>query len=434
MSEPTNKPNVLYLSYDGLTDPLGQSQILPYIEGLSKEGYVFTLISFEKPERFKLLRRKIQARCHASNIDWHPLEYTKNPPVFSTLSDIKEMKKKAIALHADKLFAIIHCRSYLTSLVALSMKRKYKTPFIFDMRGFWADERVDGKIWNLKSPLYRFIFRYFKIRERTFLEKADAVVSLTHAGKSEMENWLNDNPLFGGSEDYYNYDKVIALQKKTRVIPCASDTGHFDYHRISANKKNWLGAVHGINTDLEYLGYVGSLGTWYMGAEMLGLYAHLLKSRPQLRFLFLSHDNLDDIRAQAEQMGIPQSYIVQVAAERREVPALMSLMTASVFFILPAYSKKASSPTKQGELMAMGIPIICNDYVGDTGDIIRRYKAGHVVRGFDEKDYQEVAENWDTLCAIKPDTIRHGAIDYFSLDKGIASYQSIYEGILAKAE
>jgi len=24
---------VLYLSYDGLTDPLGQSQILPYVKG-----------------------------------------------------------------------------------------------------------------------------------------------------------------------------------------------------------------------------------------------------------------------------------------------------------------------------------------------------------------------------------------------------------------
>ncbi len=43
---------ILYVSYDGMTDPLGQSQVLPYIEGLSKYGYQYTLISCEKKRIF----------------------------------------------------------------------------------------------------------------------------------------------------------------------------------------------------------------------------------------------------------------------------------------------------------------------------------------------------------------------------------------------
>ena len=35
-----------------MTDPLGQSQVLPYLIGLTKEGYQFTILSFEKKERF----------------------------------------------------------------------------------------------------------------------------------------------------------------------------------------------------------------------------------------------------------------------------------------------------------------------------------------------------------------------------------------------
>ena len=165
-----DETSVLYLSYDGLTDPLGQSQILPYIEGLSKEGYTFTVVSFEKPNRFEKLERKIAARCEKSNIDWHPLSYTKNPPVLSTLYDIDKLKRKVDELHKQKSFKLIHCRSYIPCLVALRMKRKYQIPFIFDMRGFWADERVDGKIWNLQSPIYRSIYRFFKSRERAFLD------------------------------------------------------------------------------------------------------------------------------------------------------------------------------------------------------------------------------------------------------------------------
>ncbi len=52
MNNPTEKINVLYLSYDGMTDPLGQSQVLPYNKGLSKKGVYFHLISFEKQDRF----------------------------------------------------------------------------------------------------------------------------------------------------------------------------------------------------------------------------------------------------------------------------------------------------------------------------------------------------------------------------------------------
>ena len=52
--------NVLYLSYDGMTDPLGQSQVLPYIIGLSKKGYKFHLVSFEKPNRLRKIEKSLK--------------------------------------------------------------------------------------------------------------------------------------------------------------------------------------------------------------------------------------------------------------------------------------------------------------------------------------------------------------------------------------
>lgn len=102
-----------------------------------------------------------------------------------------------------------------------------------------------------------------------------------------------------------------------------------------------------------------------MTEEILELYHQPLQSWPIHHSLILSHGDLDFLRVKAEKMGTPCSYLVQIAAKRKDVPVLISLMVASVFFILPAYSKKASSPTKQGELMAMGIPVICNDNIGD---------------------------------------------------------------------
>jgi glycosyltransferase involved in cell wall biosynthesis len=214
------------------------------------------------------------------------------------------------------------------------------------------------------------------------------------------------------------------------VIPCACDTGHFDFHRITDNKKMWLQAVYGIDPSLEYLGYVGSLGTWYMADEMLDLYKVLLRQNSDLRFLILSHDDLEPLRKRAASLGIPQSFIVHVAAERKDVPSLMSLMSASVFFILPAYSKKASSPTKQGELMSMGVPVICNDGVGDSAAIVKRYESGWVLNDCIVDEYQKVADNWEHIVSLDKAQTRKGAEDYFSLEKGVEAYHAIYASIL----
>ena len=120
-----NKTNVLYISYDGMTDQLGQSQVIPYLEGLSKHGYHFTLLSFEKKERFKKYSLEISELLKKNNITWVPLFYTKKQHVLSTIWDVLFMKRKAFQLHRQKNFFLVHCRSYISSIVGLQMKRKF---------------------------------------------------------------------------------------------------------------------------------------------------------------------------------------------------------------------------------------------------------------------------------------------------------------------
>src|SRR6266850_2582929 len=93
----TTDHSVLYLSYDGLTDPLGQSQILPYLGGLSR--YTITIISFEKRDRFETGKASVQEFCGAHKLNWVPLAYHKSPPVFSTLYDALRLRRKARDLH-----------------------------------------------------------------------------------------------------------------------------------------------------------------------------------------------------------------------------------------------------------------------------------------------------------------------------------------------
>lgn len=405
-----NEKKVLYLSYDGMTDPLGQSQVLPYLRGLAKEGYIMHLVSYEKPDKFKQHRAHIQHICDESGIHWHPQDYVVGGSLRTTLRQVKRMRKIAFYLSDKHGFSIVHCRSYIAALAGLRMKRKLGTKFVFDMRGFWADERVDGGLWSLKNPLYRVIYNYFKRKELQFLQESDSTISLTWSGKKEIESW----------------EALKGHVPEITVIPCCVDLHLFDPKQIRDEMKTTLRLELGIHDDDFILGYVGSIGTWYMLPEMLDYFRILKKENAKARFMFVSGEKRESIIELAKAKGIDPDDLIITSVLHKDVPLHISLFDKSIFFIRPSYSKKASSPTKQGEIMAMGIPLICNPGVGDTDEIVRKYHSGCIVSNFSDNAYLIAISDSDNFDANE---ISEGAASYFSLDEGVKQYLRVYTSV-----
>jgi glycosyltransferase involved in cell wall biosynthesis len=404
------KIKVLYVSYDGMTDNLGKSQVIPYLKGLSSHGYEFTILSCEKSERLKTNGKETAIFLKSIGINWEPIIYTKRPPVISTLFDFYSLKRKAKELQINNSFKIIHCRSYLPALIGLYMQKKYGIKFIFDMRGFWADERVDGGLWKQSNPIYKSVYIYFKKKELSFLQNADFVISLTKKGKQEMLKWKNIS---------LNPEKIV-------VIPCCVDTELFNPDQIIAEQQSAIRSELGISEVDFVVSYLGSIGTWYMLDEMLDFFLELKKQKPAARFLFITQNEHALIRETASKKSIADRDIIIRSASRNEVPLLISLSNWSIFFIRPSYSKMSSSPTKQGEIMAMGVPVICNAGVGDTDEIVTNYNSGIIS---DYYNYQSIVESMQNM-NIDPRLIRSGAMDFFSLDKGVRKYAEIYKLLL----
>lgn len=402
---------VLYLSYDGMTDPLGQSQVLPYLCGLSRLGYCFRLISFEKQDRFELYQQKIRSICEQNGIEWIPLTYTKSPPLLSTLYDVWRLGRVVKSLHRKIPIDMIHCRSYLTALVGRKMQRRMGIPFLFDMRGFWADERIEGGIWSMKNPVFRLVYRFFKNREKVLLRDADHVISLTNRAKEEIEKW---NDWKGKIPDI-------------TVIPCCVDLDRFSPNRVSADEKKRLISDLEIPPSAFILGYIGSIGTWYMLPEMLGYFKILKERIPESIFLLVTQHDRQELGNIANENGIDTADLRVVSCSHDEVPKYISIMNRSIFFIRPSFSKMASSPTKQGEIMAMGVPLVCNAGVGDTDRIVKEYHAGTVLSELSETCMFESLIHLEAFDRIE--TIR-GAQEYFSLQKGVAKYQLVYQQII----
>jgi len=320
------------------------------------------------------------------------------------------MKKVALNLHETIGFDIVHCRSYISAIVGRFLQKKKALKFIFDMRGFWADERVEGGIWKTKNLIYKKAYQYFKNKELEFFNHADAIVSLTFNGKNEIESW-----------------ETLKHPLRIEVIPCCVDLEHFDPKKIEVTAIKEVKNQLGIEKDDFVLGYVGSIGTWYMLPEMLDFYVHLRQQKEKSKFLFLSREPKEEILQAAKEKGIPENEIIVIGTTHKEVPLYISVFDYSIFFIRPTFSKKASSPTKQGELMAMGIPIVCNAGVGDTDKIIMDSSAGKVLQKLDKESYKQ--------CHLDPSKydktkIRAGAEKWYSLEDGVEKYYVIYESLL----
>lgn len=396
-----------------MTDPLGQSQVIPYLQGLSKLGYSITLLSAEKPERFAEGKEKIGKLLSGSNIEWVPIPYTSSPKVLSTVYDVRKLITTAKSLHKKKNFSIVHCRSYIAAIAGQSLKRNFGVKFLFDMRGFWADERIDGGIWNLGNPLFKWVYNYFKKKEIEYFTEADYSVSLTEAGKREIHSWKA-------------FNNPVPIQ----VIPCCADLNLFDYNAIDQAKLEEYKIKFGYTENDLVITYLGSLGTWYMLDEMLRLFAKIKAKQPAAKMLFITADEPQMVFAKTAQYGVDASDIKVVKAARGDVPYYIALGKASMFFVKQAYSKLASSPTKMGEIMGLGVPIICNAGVGDVKEITEDTGAGICLNDFTDAELQKAADGFGALLNISKQQIREGALKYYSLEKGIEKYASVYSKIL----
>lgn len=390
---------LLYISYDGMLEPLGQSQVLAYLEKLTDTRRIH-LLSFEKPEDWQdsAAREALHERIRTAGIIWHPRRYHRRPSAPATAWDISIGIITGLWLILRHRIGIVHARSDVAAAMALTLKRLTGVKFIFDMRGFWADERVDGGLWSRESRLYRIT----KALERRFLLGADHVVSLTEAAVHEMQR--------------FDYLQGHALP--VTVIPTCADLTRFtppQQHREPP----------------FVLGYVGSVGTWYLFDSVIDSFRLLRERIPDARLLILNRNEHEYIRARLQAGGITSDAVELHAATHAEVPHFMARMHASAFFIKPVFSKQASAPTKLAECLGCGIPCLGNAGVGDMANILESERVGVAVTAFDPDSLRHGLDRLLALC--REDGIQARCVAaahrHFSLQQGVARYRAIHAAL-----
>ena len=395
-----NPVRVLYLSYDGVLEPLGESQIVRYMEKLKDEVEYF-LISFEKPHlwRGKALRGRMQLHLKNIGVHWFPLRYHHRPTLLATFWDLFRGFWIALWLIRKYRIQIIHARSYVMGTLAWWLSRATGVPWIFDIRGFWVDERVDAGLLSRDSILYRLL----KASERKLFQRSHAVVSLTQKALDILHTFV-----------WY------PRSKPERMIPTCVDLVRFQPKTKVANSEKLV------------LGYIGTTGGWYLFEPVLRLVRLLKEKHGNVFFWVVTRDDPTPLWNAIQRSEIEESHVQIEARPFKEVPEIIQTFDVSAFFLKPAFSKQASAPTRFAELMASGVPVVTNAGYGDLEHLIPAYRVGVVVRDFSDAALQRAAN--ELLDLLKDPQLsqrcRSLAEERFSVEAGAKEYLSLYRELM----
>ncbi|WP_319825146.1 glycosyltransferase [Thalassovita sp.] len=391
----------LYITYTGLMDPLGQSQVLQYVLGLALRHQMFVL-SYEKPANLANTAAvaELEQRLNAVGVTWYRRTWHRKPGIPATVYDISRGIAQSTRIVRQNDIRVLHCRSYIGSMIGLVVKRRTGAKLVFDMRGFWPDERVEGGIWRKGSAPYRF----FKRMEKRLLQKSDHVVSLTRAGVQEIAQM----PFLRGR------------MPRVSVIPTCTNLEMF--HPIPTARQGFT------------LGYVGSVGSWYMFAEVAQAVACLFKLRSDARFLVINKGGHDLIRSELGKVGVDMTRVEIRETPFDQVATHIGRMDAGIFFIKPVWSKRASCPTRMGEFLACGKPCLANAGCGDVEEDFAQTGTGVTLPVNDAGDVDltglETALEKLIMLASDPQMqlrCRRAAEERFSLPGAIQEYDAIYQ-------
>ena len=196
--------------------------------------------------------------------------------------------------------------------------------------------------------------RATEVIERTTLEGADFVLFVSHAMQT-------------------HFMAKYGMLKPFLVVPCCI--------RRQALRSNVVGECPlPIPADRPVLGYVGTMVAWQCKDEMFALFGALHRRHPDVFFAVLTPQPDQAVaRDLLRANGIPESDSLVAELPFDQVPAALVRMNAGMMLRKASPVNRAASPTKFGEMIAAGVPVVATEGIGDYSDALRENNFGILV-------------------------------------------------------
>lgn len=282
-----------------------------------------------------------------------------------------------------------------STMPAIMLNRIKNSSFkvIFDADGLPLEERIENGSLSRDGKMYKLLFK----EELKQIYSADAVVvRASHA-----------------IEHYAKFS--LSIKDKVFVVVNGIDPDHFKPNQII--REDLRRELKIANDDFVLL-YSGSLGEKYDMENMLSLY-NSLKNNLQVKFVVLTNNiNLFNNKFSCK---VDNNVIVK-ALKSNQVGDYLNIADLALCLIKPTYAVKFVFPTKLGEYLLSGLPIIMTRNIGDFDqqgtdkDFVLFTLNNHL----DNNLLTKILELRNNKSKTKD--IREFGLEHFSLRKSAESY------------
>ena len=384
----------LYISYDGLLDPLGQSQILPYIESLNNNGYRFIIMSYEKIKGNKVKIKKLKRELNEKNIIWKYFPFRKGKLHFFYRMFMGVFYINFI--HFKKKIDLVHLRGGYPGLIYFISFCRNK--YLYDLRAFWGQWSDGGR-----TKENSFTYKLLLMLERKLINHALGIVVLDKSGK----DYIQKN---------FNYMKPLT------IIPTSTNIKKYKLN-IEKNKSS---------IKFVYLG--GAEYPPYKIIDALKIVKELMHKGLNCEIDFINKNDHVIIKNIIENEKFNDIKYSIIALNHKEVVERLPLYDIGLIFLEKGKWIRMSSPTKIGEYLAAGLIVFGNkniavlDRLSEESESIEiiDIKKNEII--YESKRIEKLLKKINNIKFRKES--RRLAEKYYSLSSANEKYLEIYKKLI----
>ena len=257
---------------------------------------------------------------------------------------------------------VFHCRGeYAVEWANAMQEHLPHSVIIADIRGAWPEEFLfargyDGPDGADADSLAGYAFH--RARLRGSLDRAGGVISVSPG----MLEWLEEQG---------------APRSRLTYVPCCVQTVTFD-PAVRDQTRAELRLSHHL-----VLAYAGTLGRYQHIEDGVIPFVRAMAERHNDVHLLALVPDPAAMRRMLHAQGVPSDRATALTVAQRDVTRYLSAADAGLLLRAPSRMNRFSQPTKLGEYLAAGLPVIVSRGTGQVDALIERNAAGLVVEAFD---------------------------------------------------
>lgn len=412
-------PRRVYLVYDGILSPVFDSQVVTPLCKLQERGLPHDLVAFssyrsfirsrEYKEKMREIRQRLAGNCL----------FFRTMPYYGQLSLLYPMLRLRLAMRRLGIRkgdpVIVHARAHQAAAIALTLRKFYpQLNVIANLRGAAAPEVSAYKQWGGRID-YQFTARRqasaLKSIEDAVVREADSIICVSNSFARYLES---QHKLAGG---------------RLRVVPTAVDTDTFRFDpEVRENMRRRLG----LDSKLV-LTYNGSAHEWELPPQVLRVFQSISERCTSTHLLILS-TQLTNWQREVGWAGVPEESVTLLSVPHKQVPGYLMAGDVGLLIREKNLVNRVAAPTKFGEYLACGLPVLLTKGIGDTEEAICDHDVGWLMDDLSDESLARMGEQIakqraKIMSPMHKEQCAQAGRKLYSWDSHISSLLSIYRDL-----